>query len=522
MKKSVKIGLGGLVLLLGATLLSGCTASFCTLNDKAHMLYMFDPGVTVYTGNAKRMIDVVQDDGTVAQQEVDNTALDIDGVTVSNVYYYVDLEANTYLKKIRDSATKSNLTFPSLNYWAALDNLVLKNAVLSDGTTTIDSYLQITTAKDPEEYRNGNYGILDEFGYLKFGDDSESGRKLWANWDSFNDKITIDAYNGGATYGVQLDEVPTVDFVKQYKKSMNSYIASYRSCLAVKEGYYGAYGPNALPIKIESKKITDWKGLLEFLFVWPIGAFVDVLTSGMIGGGVANGAAQLLAILIVTFIVRALMLLVTFKSTKTTAKMNELQPELQRIQAKYPNANTNNYERQRLAAETQKLYKKYGVNPLSSLLVMIIQFPIFICVWGALQGSAWLSTGSFLGLRLSSSISSVLFTASAWKTGGAVTALILFLLMSGAQAVAMLLPQWIQKSKTKQVQKLGRNPAQKQTSNRMKWFTYIMLGMIIFMGFSLVSAMGVYWLVGAIFSICQTLIMEAINKHNKNKKKGAK
>ena len=49
MKKSVKIGLGGLVLLMGTMLISGCTASFCTLDDKAHMLYMFDPGVTVYT-----------------------------------------------------------------------------------------------------------------------------------------------------------------------------------------------------------------------------------------------------------------------------------------------------------------------------------------------------------------------------------------------------------------------------------------------------------------------------------------
>ncbi len=274
-----------------------------------------------------------------------------------------------------------------------------------------------------------------------------------------------------------------------------------------------------MPVKIEAKGWTDWKGLLEFLLVWPIGAFVDVLTSGMIGGGVANGVAQLLAILIVTFVVRGIMLLVTFKSTKTTAKMNELQPELQKIQAKYPNANTNTYEKQRLAMETQKLYKKHGVNPLGSLLVMIIQFPVFICVWGALQGSAWLSTGSFLGLQLSASISSVIFSSEGWQTGGAVTALILFVLMAAAQVVAMLLPQWIQKKNAKKLQKLGRNPAQNQQANKMKWFTYIMLAMIIFMGFSLASAMGVYWFVGALFSIGQTLVIQAINN---KKNKGAK
>jgi membrane protein insertase Oxa1/YidC/SpoIIIJ len=38
-----------------------------------------------------------------------------------------------------------------------------------------------------------------------------------------------------------------------------------------------------------------------------------------------------------------------------------------------------------------------------------------------------------------------------------------------------------------------------------------MLALIIFMGFSLVSAMGLYWFVGAIFSIVQTLVIQVYN-----------
>jgi membrane protein insertase Oxa1/YidC/SpoIIIJ len=45
-----------------------------------------------------------------------------------------------------------------------------------------------------------------------------------------------------------------------------------------------------------------------------------------------------------------------------------------------------------------------------------------------------------------------------------------------------------------------------------------MLAMIIFMGFSLVSALGVYWLVGALFSIAQTLITHAIMNRNTKKR----
>ena len=69
---------------------------------------------------------------------------------------------------------------------------------------------------------------------------------------------------------------------------------------------------------------------------------------------------------------------------------------------------------------------------------------------------------------------------------------------------------YLRKKKAKQVAKLGKNPAQKQQNNRMKWFTYIMLALIIFMGFSLASAMGVYWFIGAVFSIIQTVVIQAI------------
>ena len=156
-----------------------------------------------------------------------------------------------------------------------------------------------------------------------------------------------------------------------------------------------------------------------------------------------------------------------------------------------------------------------------TLIVMVIQFPVFICVWGALSGSAVLTDGRFLGLTLSVTIKDALFNSAAWTAAGhyaAVTALFLFLFMAAAQTVSMLLPQWIQKKKAKQVAKLGKNPAQKQQSNRMKWFTYIMLALIIFMGFSLASAMGIYWFIGAIFSIVQTVAIQVYNDRKAKRK----
>ena len=82
----------------------------------------------------------------------------------------------------------------------------------------------------------------------------------------------------------------------------------------------------------------------------------------------------------------------------------------------------------------------------------------------------------------------------------------------------MLLPRILQRKKNNNVAKLVKNNAMKEQQSKTRMFTIIMMGMIIVMGFMLVSAMGVYWLVGALFAIVQTLIMNAIN----NRKKKAK
>ena len=526
MKRKTRLIIGGFSLFLGAVVLSGCTASFCSVTDKAHMLYAYDYGVTDYRAEGA---------DTQAQAYV-NGAL----ITLNNVKYKGfstdDAQARAQIyeycstfKAIDESATTDGVKLPTIKYLTTLDSVVLGHAIEAaytnetlktrwNLTTIANAADELTTdavVKDYHDIDPEHKGILDVYGYLKYDDSYNEKTVLWTNYDKYVDEVK--GYIG-------VDEVPSSDYVElYYKKSLNSSIANARSCLTITTGDYGAYGPRSTAVEIEAKKWTTWKGLLEFLLVWPIGALLDVLTKGFFGIGVGNGWAQLLSILVVTFLIRGLMMAFTIKQSAASAKMNQLQPEIQKIQAKYPNANTNQYDKQRMAQEMQKLYKKHKINPLSSILTMIVQFPVFICVWGAMQGNAYLSSGALFNvLRFSDSISSALFSKAAWSTGAAEVALGLFLIMSGTQAVAMLLPQWIQKKKAKDAVKLGKNPAQQQQNNRMKWFTYIMLAMIIFMGFSLASGMGVYWLFGAIFSIVQTLIMQAITtKKAKEEKYGS-
>ena len=511
MKRSKKIAWAGIGLFIGASMLSSCTASFCSINDKAHMLYVLDYGVTAYY------------DAEYAANNPEANLTKLDGF--NNIYYDVSFDNCPTLKTVIFNAKDtSGLVIPSLDYYKKLDELVLNRAIeLSaiENNWTADDIKNLTI-----EQITGDRGVLDTYGYLKFADsdieDSPRGREtLWDNWDKLNEQIRKSS-------DVTIYDCPTNDFVNFYKREMNNNITAYRSCIATKDGYYGYYGKVdgtfTGEIEIEGKSWGyAWnKGFLEGLLIYPIGWLIDTMTLGMLNSGVPSGVAQILGILFITIIVRAIMILFTFKSTAANAKLNNLQPEIAKIQAKYPNANKSQNEKMRMGDEMNKLYKKHGVNPFSSLLTMLIQFPIFICVWGALSGSALLSTGNFLGLNLSESISSVLFRASSWTAAGGyagITALVLFLLMAGSQVVSMLLPQWMQKAKQKKISRLGRNPAKKSQDNKMKWFTYIMMIMIIAMGFSLASGMGVYWFIGAIVSVGQTLITQKVME---SKKKGKK
>jgi YidC/Oxa1 family membrane protein insertase len=193
--------------------------------------------------------------------------------------------------------------------------------------------------------------------------------------------------------------------------------------------------------------------------------------------------------------------------------MSLLQPELAKIQAKYPNSKTNQFEKQRLAQEQMELYKRNGVSPFSQFAVLFLQFPIFIAVWGAMTGSAVLATGSFLGLNLNSSIGNAIMN-NLWSAGWW-TALILFILMGVGQFVAMKLPTWLQKKDLKKVGRTMKNPAAESQQKQMQLMSNVMLIMIVVMGFSLPSAMGIYWFIGALISVSQTLITRKVMARKK-------
>ncbi len=84
-----------------------------------------------------------------------------------------------------------------------------------------------------------------------------------------------------------------------------------------------------------------------------------------------------LAIILLTVLVRLAMFPISRKQALNVQKMQELQPEIKKIQEKYKDLQERN-------RATQELFRQHNYNPFSGCLVLFIQLPIFIGLYKAL------------------------------------------------------------------------------------------------------------------------------------------
>lgn len=81
------------------------------------------------------------------------------------------------------------------------------------------------------------------------------------------------------------------------------------------------------------------------------------------------------SLILFTIIIKLALLPLTVKQIKSTQKIQEIQPELDRIQKRYKN------DKDKLNQEVVKLYQEKGVNPAAGCLPLFIQFPIIIALY---------------------------------------------------------------------------------------------------------------------------------------------
>lgn len=100
-----------------------------------------------------------------------------------------------------------------------------------------------------------------------------------------------------------------------------------------------------------------------------------------------------IAILILTAIVKAVLWPLQTKANKSMRRMGALSPKMQELREKYKDDPT------KMNQEVMKLYKDYGINPVSGCLPMVIQIPIFFGLFTMLRQAVELRNASFLWVK---------------------------------------------------------------------------------------------------------------------------
>ena len=155
-----------------------------------------------------------------------------------------------------------------------------------------------------------------------------------------------------------------------------SFQREYRGYLGPKQSdRLAAAGPS---LERTINRGWNWVSPLTAAFSWMLRAAYSVIPNYGV------------AIILITVLVRLGMAPLMTKQMRSMRRLGELQPRMKEIQER------NADDRQRQSEEMMKLYRQSGVNPLGGCFPMLLQFPVFIGLYYALQSSIDLRQAPFL------------------------------------------------------------------------------------------------------------------------------
>lgn len=257
-----------------------------------------------------------------------------------------------------------------------------------------------------------------------------------------------------------------------------------------------------------------------------------------------------LALILFSLVVKFILLPFSIKSKRNMIKMGRLSPKLKALEKQYKN------DRNKYAEETQKLYKKYGINPMGGCLWSILPLPIMLGLYSVIRqpltnlmklttdqielvkstltslGVTVNSTGAygeiglaqqisqhltevkavvpevfginynFLGLDLSAQPSLDFIRTGAWTL--AAVGLFLLPIISGA---ASFFSMKVATKTNAAPNDDGEKSVADKTTQKMNWFMPIIS---IYIGFVMPAGLCIYWITNSVFAIAQELVLGKI------------
>lgn len=223
-------------------------------------------------------------------------------------------------------------------------------------------------------------------------------------------------------------------------------------------------------------------GWFNHYFVYPFSLLIKQLATWL------NGSYGL-SIIVITLTIRLILLPTMLKQTKSNLlmqdKMKVIKPELDALKEKYKDKQTREDQMQ-MQQDMMKIYQKHNFNPFSAVsgcLPLLIQTPVLIAFYYAIRRTPEIAAQSFLWFDLGQT--DILLTA---------IAVLIYFIQS-------------------RVSLIGLDEQQRKQFAIMGILSPIMIGVI---SLNAPAALPLYWAVGGLFIIIQTLISKRIFLQHKN------
>jgi YidC/Oxa1 family membrane protein insertase len=212
-----------------------------------------------------------------------------------------------------------------------------------------------------------------------------------------------------------------------------------------------------------------------------------------------GGAAWVLSIVGLTLVIRAALIPLFVKQIKSSRNMQLIQPKVRELQKKY------GHDREKLAAETMKLYKDSGTNPFASCLPILLQMPIFLALFRMLdQASKHGKAHGFLTEKLATQFGdsklwgTIPVSGTFLDTGGVTGVMVIAAILVVAMTATTFLTQRQLMSKNMPADALSGPYAQQQ-----KMLLYVLPVVFAVGGIAFPIGVLVYWTVSNLWTMCQ-------------------
>mgnify|MGYP000883700598 CR=1 FL=1 len=190
-----------------------------------------------------------------------------------------------------------------------------------------------------------------------------------------------------------------------------------------------------------------------------------------------------IAIILTTIIFKFILLPISLHQSKSTKKMNELQPKIKEIQNKYKN------DPQTQQAKMMEVYKENKYNPASGCLILIIQFPIIIAFFNVLRDPIKFV---FKDPNIYAAINKTFLWISNLEQPDPY--------LWGLPLLAAITTYLQSKLMTGNIQ------ADSQVESTQKMMSIFLPAMILMAAKNFAAGLALYWVIGNIFQIIQQLI----------------